>query len=137
MREPLAWREDLEWVRLESPMVWCWRCHEMKPRGDFPPSTLTPVGTGQCNRCHRVMTLSWQARNPEKTRNMQRRATKKWLEQNRDKNNAKQRARYASDPEYRARIVVRNVAWVKANREKRNAYSREYYRRKKAEKEQP
>lgn len=132
MREPLAWREDLEWVRLESPMVWCWRCKQLLPRDDFQPSQIQTDTTGHCRKCHGASVLDWQKRNPEKTR----RYIKAWEKRNRDHINARNRRRYAADSEYRAAVISRNAAWVRANREGRNAYVRERYRRKKAEKEQ-
>jgi hypothetical protein len=132
VREPLAWREDLEWVRLESPMVWCWRCKALLPRDYFQPSQIQTETTGHCRRCHGTSVLDWQRRNPKKVR----RYIRAWEIRNREKLNATRRERYGSNPKYRAAIIARNATWARANREKRNAYQREYYRRKKAEKEQ-
>lgn len=95
MREPLAWREDLEWVRLESPMLWCTKCRTLLPKDDFSSSQMRTRATGHCKGCRRQYTASWLRRN-----------------------------------------LGYNYNWRAANLEKRRAYEREYYRRKKAEKEE-
>ena len=154
MREPLAWREDLEWVRLESPMVWCWRCHQMKSRESFSPSTIRSPEAGCCRRCHRKYTSEWAKKNPEKLRESRRRSGGEYSKRNREKINDRLRRRYAADPEYRAQRLATTATWARANKEKRNANQRaryasdptyrarlaartaDYHQRKKAEKEQ-
>lgn len=67
---------------------------------------------------------SWAERNPERYRATQKRLHKKWRDAHREELNAKSRARYATDPKYRARIIAatkasyeRRKARIKAERE--------------------
>lgn len=131
----------------------CMGCDTTKPVSDFYRIKSKVEGirrpSAWCKLCHGVWVRAWRKKNPEKAKDVQARATEKYVDAHRYEINARHRYRYANDPVYRARLKAYEFGRKEKKYAQRKlrmldpeyramvcAKQREYYLRKKHERRQ-
>lgn len=100
----------------------CTKCGHAKALEAFSADRRNSNGLrGSCKECDAVWRIKWRAENRDRHLEICR----AYYQKNRGKALATLRARYANDPEYRARDIASSRKWREDNPERRHEHAQE------------